>query len=172
MQNFFHATARRLTVLPVLLLCTGWAAAAGAACEALDIQDAWVRAPAGVPLMAGYMTITNSGDDTVELTAVSSPQFERAEVHESKVDEQGEASMQAVDSIVLPAGETVAFEPGSYHVMLFAPEAGLEQGDVARLVLHCGDSADTREVKAEIRGMAAGAGAMHGMHSEHMQHGD
>ncbi|MFM8267210.1 MAG: copper chaperone PCu(A)C, partial [Ilumatobacteraceae bacterium] len=44
-------------------------------------------------------------------------------------------SMQEVDSIPLPAGETVALEPGGSHIMLLGLTAPLEVGTTIELTL-------------------------------------
>jgi len=51
-------------------------------------------------------------------------------------DDMGEMTMQElVDGLVLNAGETVTFEPGSYHVMLLDLVEPLEVGDEIDLTL-------------------------------------
>ena len=63
----------------------------------------------------GFMTITNNGtkDDTLlNVTA----DFPRVEIHTTAMD--GDiARMMKVDRVTIPAGETVALQPGGFHVM-------------------------------------------------------
>ncbi len=66
---------------------------------------------------AAYFTLTGGRDDQV-LTSVSSPQIERAELHESKM-ESGMMSMAALTEVPVPADGTVEFRQGGKHVMLF-----------------------------------------------------
>ena len=47
----------------------------------------------------------------------------------------GAMSMQEVDSIPLPAGETVSLEPGGYHIMLLELAEPLEDGTTFELTL-------------------------------------
>lgn len=148
----FSSSIKRSLVLPTLLLCAGWAVGANAACDALAVKDAWVpTAPPGVTVLAGYFEATNTGDEMVELTAVSSPQFERAHMHRSVVDDSGTASMQPVEAVTLAPGQTITFGPGSYHVMLFKPVKTLKVGDTVTLALHCAVPESTLTVTAELR---------------------
>ncbi len=50
-------------------------------------------------------------------------------------DSGGMMSMRPVDSIAVPAGETVALEPGGFHVMLTGLKEALEVGDTFEIVL-------------------------------------
>ncbi|MEJ6403397.1 copper chaperone PCu(A)C [Yoonia sp. 2307UL14-13] len=75
---------------------------------------------------AGYMTITNNGDaDDVLLRAEAD--FPRVELHET-VTEDGVATMQKQENVVLPAGESVRFEPGGKHVMFMGLSDPFEAG--------------------------------------------
>ena len=51
------------------------------------------------------------------LVAVSTPLAEKVELHRSTMEE-GVHRMEAVESIVVPAGGSVALAPGGLHVML------------------------------------------------------
>lgn len=152
MRHNHSVLSRGWPLLSALLLCAGFAGAAHAACDGLTVTDAWVpAAPPGVTAMAGYFEATNATDAAIELTAVSSPQFDRAHMHRSVVDDSGMASMQPVDTVTLAPGETVTFGPGGYHVMLFDPVDTLEPGDSVTLALHCGDPESSLTVAAELR---------------------
>lgn len=164
---------RGLLSLVVVFFCAGWAATAGAACNSLSIEDAWVRsAPPGVP-MAGYFRVTNTGDARIKLTDASSTAFERVEMHQSMVKDSGMATMKPVASIALAPGESVAFEPGGYHLMMFEPEEMLMPGDSVKLTLHCGN--EQTAVTAEVRKLLhkdAGASGRDEMNHDDMSQGD
>jgi periplasmic copper chaperone A len=66
---------------------------------------------------AAYFTLTGGAMAQV-LTGVSSPDLERAELHESKM-EGGMMTMAAMPEVAVPAGGTVIFRQGGKHVMLF-----------------------------------------------------
>ncbi|WP_424933342.1 copper chaperone PCu(A)C [Amaricoccus macauensis] len=63
----------------------------------------------------GFMTIANDGDEDDRLIAVRA-EFPKVEIH-TTLEENGVSKMVHVAAIDLPAGETVALEPGGYHVM-------------------------------------------------------
>jgi copper(I)-binding protein len=65
----------------------------------------------------GYMTLTNAGEAPDRLMEVRVAQIPRVELHLSETDAKGVARMTKQDGISLPAGETVALEPGGLHVM-------------------------------------------------------
>lgn len=76
------------------------------------------------------------------------------EGHDHSEDDEGGSdgmmSMQPVDSIDVPAGATVALEPGGYHVMLLDLAGDLVAGDTVELTLTFGDGS-TQDVAAEVR---------------------
>lgn len=121
-----------ISLLPVLALGThAWAADGD-----LQAEHAWIReAPPGSRVHAGYLTLTNHGKHDLGIDAVSSPDFGAAEIHLSRT-ENGVASMVPVNELMVPAGETVKLEPGSYHLMLFRAVRELHQGDSVTLHLH------------------------------------
>jgi copper(I)-binding protein len=114
------ARARRLLglVLPAAALLVA-VAACGAGSRSIVVSDAWVRAPTGTgSLTAAYVTITNGGATDDTLLSVSSPAATMAMVHQSTTDPSGLTAMLPVSQLVVPAGGTVTFQPGGYHVML------------------------------------------------------
>jgi len=96
-------------------------AACGGPATSLTVDEATYRAPltekgAGV----AYFSITSSTADRI--IGLTSPQADRVEMHNSVTSADGMASMVRLDSVDLPAGETVTFGPGGLHVMVFAPQ--------------------------------------------------
>src|SRR5699024_2195581 len=170
-KKYSAVVRRSLLTIPLMaaLLTVGSGLAwADGGCDALSVTAAWVRAaPTGAPVMGGYMQVTNTGADKVTLTAVSSSQFERVQMHESTVDDNGMASMQPVSAVAVPADQTVAFAPGGYHLMLFDPQQELTAGDDVTLTLQCADGGDTN-VTATVRDMLPKGKK----HMQHMHHGD
>jgi copper(I)-binding protein len=65
-------------------------------------------------------------------------------------DDMGSMTMQPVDAVELPAGETVALEPGGYHVMLLDLVEPLEVGDTIEVTLTFESGAE-QTVTAEVR---------------------
>jgi len=66
--------------------------------------------------------------------------------------------MRAVDKVALPAGKSVEFKPGGYHVMLMDLTGPLKEGDTVPLTLTVEDRAgkkQTLEVKARVKALTA-----------------
>jgi len=91
-----------------------------------------------------------------------------AEVHEMKM-EKDVMKMQAVKALDLPAGQTVALKPGSYHVMLMDLKAPVAEDSQVVLTLLFEDAAGVKtqkEVKAVAKKMGMG-GKDKPQHGEH-----
>lgn len=63
----------------------------------------------------GFLTVTNNGTEDDRLIAVRAD-FPKVELHTTE-EQDGVAKMIHVDAVDIPAGETVALEPGGFHVM-------------------------------------------------------
>ncbi|HWN30953.1 MAG TPA: copper chaperone PCu(A)C, partial [Burkholderiales bacterium] len=75
------------------------------------------------------------------------------EIHSMRL-ENGIMKMRQLESLELPAKQTVKFEPGGLHIMLLALKRPLKLGDKIplRLTLQRADSSTTVvEVPAEVR---------------------
>jgi copper(I)-binding protein len=132
----------------VLLLLLGLVGQSQAACE-LQLGHAWVReAPPSAEVMAGYGILENTSSEPIDVIAVSSPQFERIELHEMSMDD-GMMSMRALDRVSVPAqGKTML--QGERHLMLIKPKKRLRQGVEVKLELHlsCGVSQQVKMLVA------------------------
>ena len=110
-----------------------------AACDsgpALRVTDIQVIAPApGRTASVAYLKLSNNSGDAVALTAISSPQFGRVEMHETVLAD-GVARMQALHSISIEAGSQIEFKSGGKHIMLLDPVAALLPGKSVSLHLH------------------------------------
>jgi len=96
--------------------------------ENVHIQNAWIReAPPAIKVMAGYLDIENSSDRTLILVSAESPEFERIEFHISQM-ENGVASMQQQEHIIIAPDSTFTFKPDSYHLMLFNNSVPMREG--------------------------------------------
>jgi len=156
---------KRLSGLTFLLAAVlGMLATASAAAE-LDISQSWVReAPPNARVMAGYMNIRNAGPTTVQVIAVSSPSFTRAELHRTVVEE-GVARMEPVGQLEIAAGSSVSLEPGGLHLMLIEPQQVLQEGDSVTLVIHRADGM-CMTVQAPVQRNTSTGDA----HSQHHHH--
>jgi copper(I)-binding protein len=85
----------------------------------LSIEHAEFRPPLGSSgIGAGYFTIRSEKADRI--VAVSSSLADAVEIHAS-VTNGDRVTMQRLETLDLPAGKTVRFEPGGMHLMVFSP---------------------------------------------------
>jgi len=116
--------------LVFLSLC----AAPVSACD-LKVTDAWIReAPPGLMTLAGYASLTNTGNQALHLTDIHSSVFAEVQAHET-VMENGMASMRAVKSLDIAPHQTLMFKPGGLHFMMMGASKTLHQGDVVQVQL-------------------------------------
>ncbi|MBF0152313.1 MAG: copper chaperone PCu(A)C [Magnetococcales bacterium] len=103
----------------------------------MAVEKAWVReAPPAMQVTAAYMVLKNASAKPVVLTSVTTPDFAKVELHET-VQHQGQAHMQAVKELSIPARGHVTLQPGGHHLMLIAPQKNtpLRTGDQVSLTL-------------------------------------
>lgn len=94
------------------------AAAPAAATTGPQVTDAWVRAvPPKARMTAGYLTLYNPGPDALVIVGAESPLFGSVEMHGTDTVD-GVTRMRHRETITVPAGEAVSFEPGGLHLML------------------------------------------------------
>jgi hypothetical protein len=126
----------------------------------LEVREPWIReAPPAASVMAAYMIIRNEGDSPAEITSITSPEFDHAELHRTMV-ESGVAKMVPVEKLRIPAGSEISLEPGGIHLMLFNPRRLLREGDSVTLVIHRADGICNTYTISVIRA-AADAGHQH-----------
>jgi copper(I)-binding protein len=95
----------------------------------LEMSDAWARAtPPGMPMGAIYGLLTNTGDDQLEVAAISTPVARGAEIHQS-IEIDGLMRMREVTPFFVPAGKNVVLQPGGKHIMLMGIQVALKQGE-------------------------------------------
>jgi copper(I)-binding protein len=105
---------RRLPLALLLLV----AACGHEAGPPLVVSGLQVYAPLpGTSTGVAYMTLTNQSERTVTLLSARSPQFQRAELHETRL-EDGVMKMRAVDQLAIAPGDNVRLEAGGLHLML------------------------------------------------------
>ena len=99
--------------------------------EGIVISAARVLPPfPGRDISAGYFEITNHGHHDDRLIGASSPVSETVEIHtHNEVD--GVMKMRRVEGVELPAGKSVFFKPGGYHLMFFGTALKEGQTDIS-----------------------------------------
>ncbi|HSJ28113.1 MAG TPA: copper chaperone PCu(A)C [Acidimicrobiia bacterium] len=157
-----------LALVAVVLLLPACSDGAG---DAIEISDAWARTSAAMTSAgAVYMQIHNPAatDDVLLRATADASVASTVEIHETAPMEttstmggetgstmgSGEMmTMRPVDRIVIPAGGTMALEPGGYHVMLIGLVQPLETGSAITITLVF-EQAGEIEVEADVRDAA------------------
>jgi copper(I)-binding protein len=137
----------------------------------LAVDDAWARDSAtAAGNGAVYFTIVNGSGSDDELVSVSVPASVATEAHMHETVEStgdttmsggmssattmagtGMMSMREVASVAVPAGQTVTFAPGGYHVMLMELATPLAAGTTIPVTLSfrtAGEITVTADVRA------------------------
>ena len=84
----------------------------------LQVTNGWVTRPiADVENAAGYMQLTNTGHEPLQVVAVHCEFARHCHLHQVTHD-QGIVRMKSVSEIDVLPKTTVKLEPGGYHVMV------------------------------------------------------
>lgn len=125
---------RMIAVLSALLLAPSAIAAAN-----IGVSNAWIpQAPPGVSMLAGYLTINNSGDTSVNLLAAQSDRFRNVTVHQTVI-ENGVSRMRELHLLEIAPGKEITFAPGGMHLMLMQPRTPIVPGDHIEITLLLSD---------------------------------
>ncbi len=127
------------------------------------VDDAWVRATvAGQPSTGAFMTLQADSDS--KLLSVQSPVAKTVQIHQSSMKDDV-MSMRQVESVELPAGKPVNFDPHGYHVMLMDLTAQVKEGDKVPLILTVENAKGEKEtIKVEADARALGMADHSKMH--------
>lgn len=104
----------------------------------------------GKDTAAAYFELKNEGADN-RLLSVSSPISGAVEIH-NHIEEDGVMKMRRVDGVALGAGESIAFKPGSYHIMMFKANLPKTQEDVSLTLTYSDGKTVTLIAPVEGRG--------------------
>jgi periplasmic copper chaperone A len=151
------AVLRAGLVGAAVLLIGGMAAAETYSAGGLQIVGPWARAtPKGSTVSAGYLSITNKGQEADRLIGGSVAPASRFEVH-ATVTENGVARMRQVTSLEIKPGETVELRPGGMHVMFMGLKQPLTSGQTLKGTLVF-EKAGTVAIEFTVQGVGAPAG--------------
>ncbi len=129
--------------LVFVILLAGCSPAANqnpASANGIEVSQVRVFLPGGDAMagmdssMAAFMTIKNTGQAADRLVKVGAD-FGDASMHESKMDSNNVMTMDEVQGIDIPAGQTVELKNGGYHIMFMKMSKTLKVGDPATLTL-------------------------------------
>lgn len=104
--------------------------------DGIKVEAPWARATIAAQKTGGaYVSLTNSGTAPDRLISAETPVSEMAEVHEHQ-NVNGVMQMREVTGgVPVAPGETVAFGPGGYHIMLMGLKQPLTKGSKFPLTL-------------------------------------
>ncbi len=74
----------------------------------------------GRHISAGYLSLTNNTDEVINISHLTSPEFESVEIHETTLD-GGVAKMRRLDGLTIAAHSSVLLQRGAKHLMLMRP---------------------------------------------------
>ncbi|MFT4634301.1 MAG: protein SCO1/2 [Chitinophagales bacterium] len=101
----------------------------------LVIENAWIRpAPPGVQSMAAYFDLHNNSKKDIVIVNSGSSAFSMAMIHNTVI-EDGVASMNHLDQLLIPAMGKISLSPLGTHMMLMGPKQELGLGDSAEIEL-------------------------------------
>ena len=142
--------------------------AASTAFAQVKVENPWVRA--SVPhqqATGGFFNITS--ETNAKLVGASSTLLPTVEIHEMSM-ENNVMKMRQVQSIDLPAGQTVELKPGSYHLMFFNLKEQVKEGSVVPLTLEIENSDGTKEtvsIEAPVKALTSAGNGHQKMHMKH-----
>ncbi|MEY8198944.1 MAG: copper chaperone PCu(A)C [Colwellia sp.] len=116
--------------------------------DIVAVMNNWVReAHPKATTNAGFMTLINVSDKSVQLMAASSPDFGLVEFHEMKI-EDGMMQMNELKELKIESGAQLKFESGGKHLMLKHRNRSLQAGDQTEVTLEfAGGATQTLSLK-------------------------
>lgn len=136
-MDFFDMITLKTTLIATLLSLAAFTANAHDF-KAGDLSIAHPHSfatPPGSKTAAGYLAITNNGSQPDRLLGIDT-NFPRAMIHKSELEDGVMKMTHQKDGVVIPAGETVTFEPGGLHLMFMGLKGALKEGETADVTLH------------------------------------
>lgn len=116
-------------IFTALLLIAGSLVSAYSSADSLNIESAYVTALIpGQEVSAGYISITNLGDQDQILQSFSSSAAQMVQLHETTMS-NGMMSMDRIDELVVPAGGSIDMQPGGLHLMIMGVDKEAFAGD-------------------------------------------
>jgi periplasmic copper chaperone A len=128
---------------------------------ALELNAPFTRATLpNAPVAGGFVTIVNTGTEDDRLVSVGADFAKEGQIHEMAMEGDVMKMRQLTDGLVIPAGQTVALEPGGYHLMFMGLSQALVEGETAPVTLTF-EKAGTITLDLHIEAPAADAPAGH-----------
>ena len=120
----------------------------------IQITQPWARASAGMAKAgAAYLAVQNTGTADDRLVAARADVSDKVELH-THIKEGDLMKMRQIMAIDVPAGKTVALQPGGLHVMFMGLKAPLKTGAHFPLTLVF-EKAGEITVDVEVQGVSS-----------------
>jgi copper(I)-binding protein len=163
-------TSLRICVASLFLaLCSTAAGAHEFKKGDIVIGNPWTRAtPGGATIGVGYLTITNNGTTTDRLTGGAFDGAAKVEIHEMKMANGMMKMRELPDGVTIEPGETVKFEPQSYHLMFRGLSKPIAQGPNVKGTLTF-KNAGSIAIDYKVESLGATKSSEH-EHSDHDHH--
>jgi len=157
-----------VSCLAVSVVSAEGASQKGLSPQGFYAEQAYIRAmPPGQEVTAAFLKLVNNSDRACKVTGGSSPIATDIQIHEHRHSD-GMMKMRPLPSVTVEAGQSLIFEPGQLHLMLFGIQATLVPGHQQVLALtteNCGSLL----VRAEVRSLFKNKPASHKGH-DHSAH--
>ncbi len=116
----------------------------------LTIENAWIsEAPPVSKVMVAYLTISNKGNEAIDITKAESDLYSSIEFHET-IHKDGMARMIRHASLNIPANGRLELKRGGPHLMLFNPRKHLKAGDTVSIKLST-DNNTTKTILVTVK---------------------
>ncbi len=119
------------------------------------VAEPWIRGTVPQQKATGmFANITSAKGG--KLVSASSPVAGVVEIHEMAMEGNVMKMRALANGLDLPAGKSVALQPGGYHVMLMDLKQQLKAGDTVAVTLvieGAGKTRETVEIKAPVKAL-------------------
>ncbi len=130
MHNF-----KRLITLFITLSLFIFSSKPVLAAEDFSFNNAYIpEMPPMMKMLAGYVTLSNNGEQDIIIDKACSKAFDSVEMHESKIVDSL-AKMVQLKALRIPAKSSVTLKPGGIHLMLINPGKRPIAGDTIDVML-------------------------------------
>ncbi|MGX1131748.1 copper(I)-binding protein [Streptomyces glaucescens] len=96
----------------------------------LSVSGAYMPQPVSDSMAAGFLTVTNDGDEAAELTSITS------DLGEVTLHETVDSAMREMTDAEVPAHGRLVFESGANHLMFEKLKRKPKQGETVEIELH------------------------------------
>ena len=124
------------TIAAALFALAAMFSTPGFAADTIRIDNAQARAMLpGAKVGGGYLAITNTGPQNDTLVSVTSPRASSVQLHQMSIDNGIMIMRELRDGIEIPAGKTILFKPGAYHLMFMDVREPFKRGETITATL-------------------------------------